>query len=303
MTSSPLSVVVGGASGFLGSHLVTELRARGHQVTRLVRRDSTGADESRWDPDSGEIDIDLIGHADVVVNLGGSKLVGNVHSKKWAHDIRASRLATTTTVVDAIAACATPPALLNASGLAWYGDHGDAPLTEASDTRGDTLLTELARDWEAATVPAAAAGARVVLLRTAPVYDRTSPPLKQQALQFRLGLGGRLGSGRQFHPLISLRDWVGGAVFLVEHPTAFGPVNLAAPSTPTNADYTRTLAALLHRPAFLPAPAPILKVAAGPMAPELLGSLNLGPGVLVDLGYEFEDPDVESVLRTGLGIS
>lgn len=303
MTSSPLHVVVGGASGFLGSHLVTELRDRGHRVTRLVRREATTADESRWDPDTEAIDIDVIGSADVVVNLGGSKLVGNVHSQKWAADIRASRLATTTTVVDAIAACATPPALLNASGLAWYGDHGDALLTEASDTRGHTLLTELARDWEAATAPAAAAGARVVLLRTAPVYDRTSPPLKQQRLQFKAGLGGRLGNGKQFHALISLRDWVQATAFLVEHPTASGPVNLATPTTPTNAEYTRTLADLVHRPAFLHAPAAAIKVAAGAMAPELLGSLNIGPGALVDLGYEFSDPDVRSVLEAGLGIS
>lgn len=300
MTSSPLSVVVGGASGFLGSHLVSELRGRGHQVTRLVRRAATGDDESSWDPDAGEIDVDVVGKADVVVNLGGAKLVGNVHSKKWAHDIRASRLATTTTVADAIAACATPPALLNASGLAWYGDHGDAPLTEASDSRGDTLLTALARDWEAATAPAVAAGSRVVLLRTAPVYDRGGPPLKQQAVQFKLGLGGRLGNGRQHHPLISLRDWVQGTAYLIEHPTASGPVNLAAPVTPTNADYTRTLAALLHRPAFLPVPARALKIAAGPMAPELLGSLNLQPSALVGLGFEFADPDVTAVLTSGL---
>lgn len=298
-----MHVVVAGSSGFLGRRLVTELRGRGHDVTCLVRRDPTpdrSGHESRWDPQAGVVDAGLVRSADVVVNLAGSPLVGNPHSGKWAREVMASRRATTGLLATAIAAAPSPPALVNASGVSWYGDHGPAELTEASDTRGHALLTKVAREWEAATQPAAGAGARVVRLRTAPVQDRGNPPLQQQRLQFLAGLGGRLGSGRQYYPLISLRDWVGAAAFLVEHPTASGPFNVCAPVTPTNAEFTRTLARLVHRPAVLPAPAAAIRLAAGPMADEVLGSLNLRPAALLELGYGFADPDVESVLATGL---
>ncbi|WP_436701914.1 TIGR01777 family oxidoreductase [Nocardioides sp. BYT-33-1] len=294
-----MHVVVAGSSGFLGRRLVAELRGRGHDVTCLVRRDPDRA-ESRWDPQGGTVDAGLVRSADVVVNLAGAPLIGNPHSKKWAHDVLDSRCATTGLLARTIAAAPTPPALVNASGVSWYGDHGPAELTEASDTRGHALLTRVCRAWEAAAHPAAEAGARVVLLRTAPVQDRSNAPLRQQRLQFLAGLGGRLGSGRQHYPVISLRDWVGAATHLVEHPTAAGPVNLCAPVTPTNAEFTRALARLLHRPALLPAPSAAIRLAAGPMADEVLGSLNLRPAALLDLGYGFADPDVDAVLATGL---
>ncbi|MCR1783195.1 TIGR01777 family oxidoreductase [Nocardioides carbamazepini] len=294
-----MHVVVAGPSGFLGRRLVTELVGRGHDVTRLVRRDPAPG-ESRWDPQGGTVDAELVQSADVVVNLAGSPLIGNPHSKKWAHDVLTSRRATTRLLATTIAAAATPPALLNASGVSWYGDHGSVELTEASDTRGHALLTRVCREWEAAAHPAAQAGARVVLLRTAPVQDRSNPPLRQQRLQFLAGLGGRLGSGRQHYPVISLRDWVGAVAFLVEHPTAAGPVNLCTPVTPTNAEFTRTLARLVRRPAVLPVPSAAIRVAAGPMAAEVLGSLNLRAAALLDLGYGFADPDVAAVLATGL---
>lgn len=294
-----LSVVVAGSSGFLGQHLVEELRDRGHAVTTLVRRPARGG-ESQWDPQGGRVDAGLVQDADVVVNLAGAPLIGNPHSKKWARDVLSSRVATTTLLAETVAAATRPPALVNASGVSWYGDHGSAPLTERSDTRGHALLTRVAREWEAATQPAADAGARVVRLRTAPVQDRSNPPLKMQRLQFLAGLGGRLGSGEQHYPLISLRDWVGSTVFLVEHPTAAGPFNLCAPTTPTNAEFTAALARLVHRPALFTAPSPVLRLAAGEMAPELLGSLNLRPQALLDLGHAFADETVEAVLETGL---
>lgn len=294
-----LSVVVAGASGFLGQHLCAALRERGHRVTRLVRREA-GEAESRWDPQGGVVDVEVIGAADVVVNLGGAPIIGNPHSKKWARELLSSRLATTSTLAGTIAATATPPALVNASGISWYGDHGPAELTEASDTRGHALLTRVCREWEAAAQPAVAAGTRVAFLRTAPVQDRSHLPLQAQRLQFKAGLGGRVGDGEQHYPVISLRDWVGAAAFLVEHPTASGPFNLCAPQTPTNREFTASLASLVHRPALFTAPAPIVKVAAGAMAPEVLGSLNTRPQALLDLGFQFEDPDVGAVLATGL---
>ena len=300
VTSSPrLSVVVAGSSGFLGRHLVTELRERGHTVTPLVRRPARSG-ESPWDPQGGKLDTAVVQGADVVVNLAGAPLVGNPHSKKWERDVLSSRVATTSLLAETIAAAATPPALVNASGVSWYGDHGSAPLSESSDSRGHAFLTRVAREWEGATQPAVDAGARVVRLRTAPVQDRANQPLKSQRLQFKAGLGGRIGSGEQFYPVISLRDWVAAAAFLVEHPTASGAVNLCAPTTATNKEFTRTLARLVRRPALFAAPSPVVRVAAGAMAPELLGSLNLRPQALLDLGHTFADPDVEAVLRTGL---
>lgn len=297
-----LNVVVAGSSGFLGQHLVAALRERGHGVTTLVRRHAR-AGESQWDPQGGSVDTAVVNRSDVVVNLAGAPLIGNPHSKKWARDVKESRIATTSLLATTIAGAEVPPALVNASGVAWYGDHGSAELTESSDTRGHAFLTTVSREWEAAAQPAADAGARVVLLRTSPVQDRSNPPLQAQRLQFKAGLGGRIGSGEQHYPLISLRDWVGAVVFLVEHSSASGPFNLCAPRTPTNAEFTKSLARLVHRPAFFAVPSPVVRVAAGAMSPEVLGSLNLRPQALLDLGYSFADPDVDAVLATGLGTS
>lgn len=295
-----LHVVMAGSSGFLGSHLREELERRGHRVTALVRRPTSRPRESSWDPYAGEVDDDLVASADVVVNLAGSPTAGNPHSKKWAEKLRTSRVTTTRVLAEAVARAPRPPAYLAGNGISWYGDHGPVPLTESSDSRGHALLTKVTRDWQHATAPASAADARVCVLRTAPVMDRANPPLKQMRLQFLVGLGGRLGSGRQHMPMISRRDWVGAVAFLAEHPTASGPVNLCCPTTPTNAEFTTALRRALHRPAVLPLAGPLIKVAGGAMAPELLGSLNVRPAVLIRLGYQFRDVDVDAVVASGL---
>lgn len=295
-----MQIVIAGASGFLGTHLSEELVRRGHDVTKLVRRPTRRADESTWDPYAGTYDRGVIEAADVVVNLAGTPTAGNPHSQKWAHDLRESRVTTTRVLARAIAEATSRPAFLAGNGISWYGDHGDQVLTEASDSRGHALLTDVTREWEAAARPAADAGARVCILRTAPVMDRRSAPLKQLRTVFRLGLGARLGNGRQHMAMVSLRDWVGGVVHLAEHADASGPFNLCCPQTPTNAEFTRALARAVHRPAVVFAPAPVLQVAAGQMAPELLGSLNVRPAALEAAGYVFRDPDVTAVVATGL---
>ncbi len=292
--------MIAGASGFLGSHLRAELLERGHTVTALVRREARGADEARWDPYRGDLDPGLVESADVVVNLAGSPTAGNPHSDRWARELRESRVTTTRVLAEAIAAATSRPAYLAGNGISYYGDHGDALLTEASDSRGHALLTEVTREWQAATTPAAEAGARVCVLRTAPVMDRAAAPLKLLLPLFKAGLGARLGSGRQHMAMISLRDWVGAVAFLAEHPTVSGPVNLTCPQPPTNAEFTRALARAVHRPAALAVPSFALRVGAGAMAPELLGSLNVRSAVLEEAGYGFRDPDVEAILTTGL---
>ncbi len=295
-----MHVVIAGASGFLGTHLRTSLGERGHQVTALVRRPASGNGESTWDPYAGQVDQDVVSSADVVVNLAGAPLVGNPHSKKWARAVRESRVRTTEVLATAIATATTPPAFLAGNGVAFYGDHGDAVLTEDADSRGHELLTEVSREWEAAAGAAREGGSRVCILRTSPVMDADSPPLKMLAPLFRLGLGGKLGSGRQHMAMMSLRDWVGAVVHLAEHADAAGPFNLCCVDTPTNAEFTTTLAAALHRPAFARVPGALLRVAAGDLSNELLGSLNTRPQALLDAGFTFADADVEAVVASGL---
>lgn len=298
-----MKAVVAGSSGFLGTHLIDELRARGHQVTRVVRRHASADDEATWDPYADRVDQHLIDGADVVVNLAGSPLIGNPHSKKWAHRLVESRVTTTRVLADAVArsqSAGHPTAFLAGNGISIHGDHGDQPIDETADSRGDALLTGVTQLWRDATEPARQAGARVAVLHTAPVIDRTHPPLKQMLLPFRLGLGARLGAGNQFFPIISLRDWVGAVVHLAEHDTVSGPVNLCCPVTPTNAEWTQALAHALGRRARLTVPSFVLRTAAGPMAPEVLGSLRTEPAALVDSGFVFTDHDVRDVLATAL---
>lgn len=295
-----LHVVIAGASGFLGSHLTTHLRDRGHRVTRLVRREASRPDESTWDPYAARVDRDLIESCDVVVNLAGTPTAGNPHSGKWARELRKSRVATTGTLATAIGGSGRKPAFLAGNAVGWYGDHGGEPVDEGSPSVGDTVMTEVSRAWQDAAQPAADGGARLCLLRTAPVMDRTAPPLKQMRLAWKAGLGARLGGGRQYFPIVSLPDWLGAVELLAGHETASGPVNLCCPATPTNAEFTDALARALGRKAFLVAPAKVIELAAGRLAPELLGSMNLRPAALESLGYSFRDRDVDAVLATAL---
>ena len=296
-------VLLAGASGFLGTELRGALLGRGHAVTSLTRGEARGTDQSTWDPYAGRIDRDLVEAADVVVNLAGSPTLGNPHSEKWARELRESRVITTRVLADAIASSDRKPAFLAGNGISFYGEHqdvGDPVLDETADSRGDAFLTSVTRGWQAAAEPAGEAGARLCVLRTAPVMDRRSAPLKEQRLLFLAGLGGRLGDGSQRMPMISLRDWVGAAVHLAEDEVASGPFNLCCPQTPTNSEFTEALAQQLHRPSFATVPAFVLKTAAGRMAPELLGSLNVVPAALEASGYVFRDPDVSAVLQAGL---
>lgn len=295
-----MRVVIAGASGFLGTYLSEHLRVHGHEVVHLVRREAQGPRESRWDPRTGQLDQRVIDDADAVVNVAGSPLLGNPHSRRWQRELFESRIGTTRVLAEAVAASPAPPALLANNGTSFYGDHGATVLTEDSDSRGQALLTRLTREWQAATQPAADAGARVCILRTAPVLDRASLTLKLLRAVFSCGLGARLGKGAQYFPIVSLRDWVGATTYLAESRDVSGVFNVCCTRQPTNGEFTQALARALHRPAFLAAPAPLLRVAAGPMAPELLGSVNVRPAALERVGYDIEDEDVDEVLAAAL---
>jgi hypothetical protein len=291
--------LVAGGSGFLGSHLIARLRDDGHEVTQLVRRASRSPDQVQWQPADGVLDPDVVAAADVVVNVAGSRLFGNVHSQAWRRRMTESRVTTTRVLAEAIAEAERPPAFVAANGSSYYGDHGAAPVTEQSESRGDAFMTQLTKQWQQATEPAQAAGARVCILRSAPVMARGGDTMRILEPMFKLGLGARLGDGSQYFPIVSLRDWIGVAAFAAQHDELSGPINICCPETPTNAEFTRTFARLVRRPAFLFAPSPLLRLA-GPAAPELLRSVNLRPEAATAAGYEFHDRDVTSVLASGL---
>ena len=291
--------LIAGSSGFLGTRLREQLGRRGDDVTALVRRPA-GAGEVSWDPYQKPLDPSVVDQHDLVVNLAGSPTAGNPHSGKWAENLMDSRVTTTRVLAEAIAASTSRPAFLAGNGIGIYGDHGSQPVAEIADSRGDALLTRVSRAWQAASEPAREAGARVVVMHTSPIYDRRSMPLKALRLLFKAGLGGPLGDGSQYVPMISARDWVDAVIHLAETDSAKGSFNLCCEKAPTNAELTRELARLVHRPAFFRVPEFVLRPATGQMSNEILGSVNCVPARLLESGYDFNDPDVRAVLREGL---
>jgi hypothetical protein len=302
-------VAVTGASGLIGAALVERLHAEGHQVLRLTRSRPTGPDEVHWDPAAGELDPDALAKADAVVHLAAANIGEHLHwNARIKRDLLESRVEGTSLVARTMAELATrsggnegPRLLVCASGVHYYGDRGDAVLTEA-DGAGPGFLAGVVRRWEAAADPARAAGLRVVHLRTGLVQDIAGAGLPKQVLMFRFGLGGRLGSGRQWLSWISLDDIAGAYLHALTHDELEGPVNAVAPHPVTNAEFTRILARVLGRPAFLHVPAIAPKLVLGELADELLfTSLRARPARLLETGYAFELPDLEATLRDTLG--
>jgi uncharacterized protein len=302
-------VAVTGASGLIGTALVERLHARGHQVLRLTRSRPAGPDQVHWDPAGGELDPDVLAKADAVVHLAATNIGEHLRwNARIKRELLESRVEGTSLVARAMAELATrsggnegPRLLVCASGVHYYGDRGDAVLTEA-DGGGPGFLAGVVRQWEAAADPARAAGLRVVHLRTGLVQDIGGAGLPKQVLLFRFGLGGRLGSGRQWLSWISLDDIAGAYLHAITHDELEGPVNAVAPDPVTNAEFTRILARVLGRPAFLHVPAIAPRLVLGEVADELLfTSLRARPARLLETGYTFEFPDLETTLRHTLG--
>lgn len=295
-----MRLVIAGASGFLGSSWSRMLTDLGHEVVQLVRREPHGPHEVRWDPSSGQVDRPTIESADVVVNLAGSPLVRIPWTDSYAHTFRDSRVETTRVLAEAVAASARKPTLLAQSGVAGYGDRGKAVVTEETPVDADSFMAEVVRQWESATEPAATAGARVVNLRTSVVLDRRGGALRSMLLPFRLGLGGRIGSGQQYFATISLHDWMGAATHLALDEDVSGPVNLTGPDSCTNAEFTEELGRALHRPTVLPVPAFAVR-RLGPIGGEMLNSLRAEPKRLWEAGYAFAHSDIGTRVRAALG--
>jgi uncharacterized protein len=302
-------VAVTGASGLIGTALVERLHAEGHQVLRLTRSRPAAPDQVHWDPASGELDPDALAKADAVVHLAATNIGEHLRwNARIKRELLESRVEGTSLVARTMAELATrsggnegPRLLVCASGVHYYGDRGDAVLTEA-DGGGPGFLAGVVRQWEAAADPARAAGLRVVHLRTGLVQDVGGAGLPKQVLLFRFGLGGRLGSGSQWLSWISLDDIAGAYLHALTHDELEGPVNAVAPDPVTNAEFTRILARVLGRPAFLHVPAIAPKLVLGELADELLFiSLRARPARLLETGYTFELPDLETTLRHSLG--
>ncbi|AGL15372.1 TIGR01777 family oxidoreductase [Actinoplanes sp. N902-109] len=298
-----MRILMAGASGFLGGKLVERLRGGGHEVVRLVRRPAQSADEATWQPSTGQLDPALLVAADAVINLAGA----GVGDKRWTpgykSTIRSSRVDTAGTIAHEIrklAAADRPTVLLQSSAVGWYGDTGDREVTEEAPA-GTGFLADVCRVWEAAARPAEDAGVRVALLRTGLPLDQHGGLLKPQMPLFKLGAGAKLGGGKQWVPWISLVDWLDAVAFLLTRDDLAGPVNLVGPAPVTNAEFTRALGKVLHRPALLQVPGIALHVALGEFAGEALRSQRVLPGVLERAGFRFTHPTVEAALRAAVG--
>jgi uncharacterized protein (TIGR01777 family) len=300
-----LRIAIAGGSGLIGSALVPRLREDGHEVMRLVRRTPRTADEHRWDPQHHRVDPTLLADVDAVVDLAGTPIRPRPFTAGYKQQLLDSRLDATTTLSEALAAAAAADpgrerVLLNASAVGYYGDTGDR-LVDESAPPGTDFLAQVCARWEAATTPAEEAGVRVVRLRTGLVLGQGAMLTKVLGLVFRAGLGGRMGSGRQYWPWISLDDEIGAIRFLLTSAVS-GPVNLTAPGPVTNAEFTRTLAAVVHRPAVVAVPGPAIALAMGEFGrSSVLGGQRAVPEVLTDAGYSFTHTELGPALEAALG--
>jgi hypothetical protein len=286
-------ILVTGGSGMVGRPLVRRLRADGHDVVQLVRREPTEPGQARWDPAAGYVDPAALAGVDAAVNLAGSSTDERRWSRNWWREFRRSRVEATTTLSGALAGLAPRPrVLVNASATGIYGDRGDEELTECSEP-GHGPFADLVRDWESATGAAEAAGIRVVHARAGIVMDPSGGGFGRLLPLFRLGLGGRLGRGRAWWSWITLEDDIGALRFLLDADLS-GPVNLTSPAPARNADVTRALGRAVRRPAPFAVPPAALRLLVGPFADEVLASHRVLPRRLLEAGFAFRHPDLDT---------
>jgi uncharacterized protein (TIGR01777 family) len=288
-------ILISGASGLIGSALVSALESHGQEIVRLVRRPTGNGNELQWDP-MHEVSPELVSGVDAVIHLSGESVAGRWTAGKKRR-IRESRVVGTNNLSRALAKAERPPrTFICASAIGFYGNRGDEVLTEESPP-GMGFLPEVCREWEAATEPAMSAGIRTVNLRFGIVLSPHGGALKQMLLPFRLGLGGKIGSGRQWYSWIHVDDVVGAVMHILATPIIVGPVNMTAPSPVTNAEFTKTLGSALQRPTILAVPTFAAKLAFGEFAEEgLLASARVIPKRLGDSGFEFRYPELRPAL-------
>jgi uncharacterized protein len=292
-----MKIVAAGASGFLGHRLLAKLRADHHEIVQLVRSTPKDGTQVRWDPDRGELDVELLAGADAVVNLCGA----GVGDKRWNSEykelIRTSRVRPTDLLARACAEAGTP-VLVNASGVGYYGPRGPEPIDETAHA-GTSFLAGVCVDWENAAAPAREADVRVVHLRTGLVIGREGGLLPKLALLTRFFAGGKLSSGRQYFPWISATDHIDGVVHLLTAPVP-GPVNMTGPHPVTNGEFTKELGRALHRPTPWMVPKFALELVLGGFAEEVVAGQNALPGKLTESGFIFSHATVAEALRSEL---
>ena len=299
-----MKIAITGASGLIGGALLPALRADGHEVIQLVRRTPRTAEEHRWDPQHHRIDPALLADVDAVINLAGAPIRPRPFTSGYKQRLVSSRLDATRTVSAAMAAAAAAEpdrrrVLLSASAVGFYGDTGSRTVTE-QDPAGSDFLAQLCAQWEGATAAAEAAGIRVAHLRSGLVLDRSAMLLQVLGPIFRLGLGGRMGNGRQYWPWISLVDEIGAIRHLLTADVT-GPVNLTGPKPVTNGEFTAEVGRQLHRPTVLPVPSFALKLALGEFGrSSVVGGQRALPVRLQESGYQFTHEDLPSALRAAL---
>lgn len=296
-------VLITGSHGLVGSALIPFLAASGHEMTQLVRY-KFGPDPKKifWDPPIGKLDVPALEGFDAVIHLGGENIAGGRWTARRKQKIRDSRVLGTSLLCERLAQTSAPPkVLLCASAVGFYGDRGDEILDENSPS-GQGFLAEVCRAWEEAAQPARAKGIRVVNLRLGVVLSPAGGALAKMLLPFRMGLGGKIGTGQQWMSWIALDDLLGSIRHALEQESLAGPVNAVTPEPVTNAELTRTLGKVLGRPTVLPLPAFMARVLLGEMAQELLlASTRVRPGKLEQTGFRFLYPHLDSALRHLLG--
>jgi hypothetical protein len=293
-----MRILLTGSSGLIGRALIPSLTTGSHQVTRLVRRQTQVREgQIAWDPGAGIIPAESLEGFDAVVHLAGESIAGRWTSRK-KNRILESRARGTRMLSESLAQLRHPPGLLVcASAIGFYGDRGDEIVNEASPA-GSLFLSEVAIAWEAATEPAARGGIRVVNLRLGFVLSAAGGGLAMMRLLFKMGIGGRVGSGRQYLSWIALDDVLGAIMHVLASDALRGPVNVVAPHPVTNLEFTKTLGRVLGRPTVFPIPAIAARLVFGEMADNLLvASARVEPARLLATGYQFQFPKLEATLR------
>jgi hypothetical protein len=288
-------IVISGASGLIGSALVASLESQGYDVVRLVRRDSKKPTDLQWDP-MLPIAPELVSGYAAAIHLSGESITGRWTAAKKER-IRDSRVISTKNLSDALPKSANPPKVfLCASAIGYYGNRGDEVLTEES-AEGRGFLPKVCKEWESATEAASRAGIRTVNLRTGIVLSRNGGALKPILLPFRLGIGGKIGRGRQWWSWIHIEDFVAAVLHLLQSDSVKGPVNMVSPNALTNADFTKTLARVWRRPAILAVPVLATRLIFGEFADEgILASARVEPKALLESGFDFKFSQLESAL-------
>jgi uncharacterized protein len=295
-TAKTSRVLISGASGLIGSALAPSLEASGYEVTRLVRGESSTNRRIPWDP-SNPLDPKLVSGFDAVIHLSGESIVGRWTAAKKKRIVDSRVLATRNLSAALANAPQRPRMMISGSAIGFYGNRDDEILRDESSS-GTGFLPEICREWEAGTQEASAAGIRVTHIRTGIVLSRDGGALQKMLLPVRLGVGGKIGSGRQWMSWISIHDMVGAVHHILRDDSLQGPVNMVAPNPATNAEFTKTLASVLSRPAIFSVPAFAVRLAFGEMGEQtLLGSQRVQPAKLVASGYVFQQPDLRRALE------